>query len=128
MSKKPLTFSKPLSHNPFAELAARRDALPPFPDLEKADEAVSATAKELSRGPLRAVLRLTHKGRGGKEVTLVEKLGLPDDELERWCKDLKTALGCGGAAEGGSLVLQGDQRERLPALLEARGVSKITVG
>jgi translation initiation factor 1 len=29
--------------------------------------------------------------------------------------------------EDGALVLQGDQRERLPKLLAARGVKKITV-
>ena len=45
-----------------------------------------------------------------------------------WLKALKGSLGCGGVVEEEALVLQGDQRERLPALLAARGVRKVTVG
>lgn len=71
---------------------------------------------------------MERKGRGGKEVTVVDKLGLRAAELEAWCKDLKHALGCGGAVEGEAIVLQGDLRSRIPAVLTARGVAKVTVG
>jgi translation initiation factor 1 len=71
---------------------------------------------------------MERKGRGGKEVTVVEQLGLKAKELEAWLKALKDALGCGGAVEGETLVLQGDQRKRLPAILESRGVRKIISG
>jgi translation initiation factor 1 len=74
------------------------------------------------------VVRMERKGRGGKEATVVEQLGLPARELERWLKELKAALGCGGGIEEGNLVLQGDQRERLRAILERRGVRRISVG
>jgi translation initiation factor 1 len=67
-------------------------------------------------------------GRGGRTVTVVEKLDLPPRQLEDWLGELKRALGCGGAVEGGALVLQGDIRERIARLLEARGVKKVTVG
>src|SRR5207237_835788 len=36
--------------------------------------------------------------------------------------------GRGGVNEEGSIVLQGDQRKRLPKILEARGVRRVTVG
>jgi translation initiation factor 1 len=78
--------------------------------------------------PARAVVRLERKGRGGKEATVVEKLGLAPAQAERWVKELKASLGCGGAVEGDALVLQGDQRERVKALLERRGVRKVTLG
>jgi translation initiation factor 1 len=78
-------------------------------------------------GPARAVVRFERKGRGGKAVTVVEKLGLGPRELEAWLGELKRALGCGGAVEGDALVLQGDLRGRVGALLEARGVRKVTV-
>lgn len=80
------------------------------------------------KGPARAVVRLERKGRGGKEATIVEKLDLAPAELERWCKELKSALGCGGAVDGASIVLQGDLRKRLEGVLLARGVRKVTVG
>jgi translation initiation factor 1 len=47
---------------------------------------------------------------------------------DEWLKALKAALGCGGTVEDERLVLQGDQRKRLPALLHARGVKKVTLG
>lgn len=73
-------------------------------------------------------MRFEKKGRGGKAVTVVEKLGLSPRELEAWLGDLKRALGCGGAVEGDALVLQGDLRERVAPLLAARGVRKVTIG
>ncbi|HVG62233.1 MAG TPA: translation initiation factor [Hyalangium sp.] len=110
-------------HNPFAALSNKREELPSRP----APEAAPQKAEE-RKGPARAVVRMERKGRGGKEVTVVEQLGLPPAQLEVWLKALKGALGCGGAVEEESLVLQGDHRERLPALLESRGVRRVIVG
>ncbi len=107
--------------SPFAALAGLRDALPPGP----APKVVAAPVK---KGPGRAVVRMERKGRGGKEATVIEKLGLSATDLETWCKELKQALGCGGAVDGETIVLQGDLRPRLPAVLTAKGVAKVTVG
>jgi translation initiation factor 1 len=105
-------------NNPFAALQSKRDELPagkpPPPKKEKP-------------GPARAVVRMERKGRGGKEVTVVEQLGLPASELEKWLKALKQGLGCGGVVEDDTLVLQGDQRERIEPLLLGRGVRKVTI-
>jgi translation initiation factor 1 len=104
----------------FSALEALRSQLPPGP---RSVEPLPAADKP----PTRAVVRYERKHRGGKEVTFVEKLGLSADDLARWCRELKQALGCGGAIEEGAIVLQGDQRMRVPALLEKRGVGGITV-
>jgi len=106
-------------HNPFAGLRDKLGELPQGPAPREPDP---------PKGPARAVVRMERKGRSGKEVTVVEQLGLNLRELEAWLKDLKGALGCGGALEEDTLVLQGDQRKRLPALLTARGVRKVAVG
>jgi translation initiation factor 1 len=111
-------------HNPFAALKDKLGDLPRGPDPASAERAVEPVRK----GPARAVVRLERKGRRGKEVTLVEQLGLRERELADWLKEMKAALGCGGAIEGDALVLQGDHRERLRELLEARGVRKVTIG
>jgi translation initiation factor 1 len=97
---------------------------PPAAPAGPSDPPRAAPAKP---GPARAVVRFEKKGRGGKAVTVVEKLDLGPAELARWLGDLKRALGCGGAVEGDALVLQGDARERVGRLLEARGVRKVTV-
>src|SRR3954471_13225779 len=103
----------------FAALHALRDRLPPGPQPK--------AVVEKTAGPARAVVRLERKQRRGKEVTVVEKLGLPPAELERWCRELKQTLGCGGTVEGDAIVLQGDFRKRLPDVLTARGVVRTTV-
>ena len=105
----------------FAALAALRDQVP------AGTAPVVPHHAPPPRGPARAVVRLERKGRGGKEATIVEKLELAPAELERWCKELKSALGCGGAVDGEVIVLQGDLRKRLEQVLLARGVRKVTV-
>ena len=58
---------------------------------------------------------------------IFELLELPTPELKVWLKEIKKKLGCGGFIEGDALVFAGDQRERLPSLLEERRVGKVTV-
>lgn len=111
--------------DPFAALEALRSSLPagPAPSAPR-----PPPAKPIEKPPARAVVRMERKGRGGKEVTVVDKLGLKPAVLEDWCRALKQALGCGGAVDGELIVLQGDLRARLPAVLTARGVEKVTIG
>jgi translation initiation factor 1 len=106
-------------NNPFGALGGLREALPTGPEPK-----VTAPKQKL---PARAVVRLERAGRRGKEVTVVEHLELSVAEREAWLKDLKSALGCGGALEEEALVLQGDLRERAAKWLEKRGVKKVTV-
>jgi translation initiation factor 1 len=122
--------SKPF-HTPFASLSGLRESLPQAPvsapPVASKPVASATPATPAGKTIPRAVVRMERSGRGGKEVTVVEHLGLNPVDRDRWLKALKAALGCGGQVEDGGLVLQGDQRERLPKLLAARGVKKITV-
>lgn len=113
---------KQKSGNPFASLEALRASLP------KGEPAVAAASKaEKPKGPERAVVQYERKGHGGKEATRITHLCGSTDEAERWAKQLKQKLGCGGHADGRDVVLQGDQRKRLPEVLGAAGVQKVTV-
>jgi translation initiation factor 1 len=114
-----VTTKKPPT-GPFAGLAGLRDQLPTGP-------APAAAAPVIAKGPARAVVRLEKKGRRGKEATIIEKLELPAAQLETWCRELKQALGCGGAVDGDAIVLQGDLRRRVEPVLIAKGVRKVTV-
>jgi len=60
-------------------------------------------------------------GRGGKTATLVTGLPGSEADLDTLLKALKAQVGAGGTREGRNLVIQGDLRERLAALLESRG-------
>ena len=124
-----------MKNNPFADLGKQLGL--PASEGTSSSDATQEAAKPpgthaptdlRTRGPVRAVVRMERAGRGGKEATVVEQLGLDTAELDEWLKALKAALGCGGSVEGENLMLQGDHRKRLPAVLKARGVRKVIVG
>lgn len=68
-----------------------------------------------------AKLRIEKSGRNGKTVTVVDGLPKNAEFLARLLSDLKRACGAGGSAAESALEIQGDQRERVRALLVARG-------
>jgi len=117
-------------HNPFGALGALRDTLPAGPVQPEPVSPAPASAAKAPTGRTypRAVVRMERSGRGGKEATVIEQLQLTARERESWLKALKSSLGCGGSIEGDSIMLQGDQRERLKRVLADRGVKKVIVG
>ncbi|NCC95819.1 MAG: translation initiation factor [Synergistales bacterium] len=70
----------------------------------------------------RAGLRIERKGRKGKTVTIIEGMTLDQDGLGLLAKELRKAMGCGSSVEGASVVLQGDNRERIGSWLREKGV------
>ena len=113
-------------HNPFEAL--RGLAVPAPAAAGDVDGRPAPPPPDGSKLIPRAVIRVERSGRRGKEVTVVEHLAIAAAARDEWLKALKAALGCGGSVEGERLVLQGDQRKRLPALLQGRGVKKVIVG
>ena len=61
------------------------------------------------------------KGRGGKTATTITGLPGSEAELDGLLKSLKQFCGTGGSREARTLVLQGDQRERLLERMLALG-------
>ena len=61
------------------------------------------------------------KGRGGKVVTVVTGISLPDKDLDALGKQLKAACGSGGTVKDGVIEVQGDHIDRIVALLVAQG-------
>jgi translation initiation factor 1 len=92
---------------------------PPVTPADLAASAKAAAQAQLSQDVVR-VSRET-KGRGGKAVTLVKGITLPDNALEALGKQLKTACGSGGTVKEGIVEVQGDHCERIVALLCAQG-------
>jgi len=100
----------------------------PFAVLGHHDASTVGAGKREAVVPVFAVVRRERKGRGGKDVTVVD-LALADEALSRaWFKEAKAALGCGGAWQDGTWILQGDQRDRVRVWLQGRGVCRVTLG
>ncbi|MBS8240979.1 translation initiation factor Sui1 [Marinobacter lipolyticus] len=61
------------------------------------------------------------KGHKGKGVTLVTGIPLAEKELKAFAKVLKAKCGTGGTVKDGVVEIQGDQRDILVPLLQAKG-------
>lgn len=66
-------------------------------------------------------VRLDRAGRGGKAVTVVEGAQGGPETLGELLRSLKTGCGAGGTLKDRVIEIQGDQRDRVAALLEKRG-------
>lgn len=60
-------------------------------------------------------------GRGGKAVTLVKNLVLSAGDLKALAKKLKQECGTGGTIKEGVIEIQGEQRQRIAAVLQELG-------
>jgi translation initiation factor 1 len=69
----------------------------------------------------RVYVSLDRKNRGGKPVTLVEGLRLPGEELDALGKELKTQCGVGGSVKEDTILIQGDQCDRVVRALQLKG-------
>lgn len=69
----------------------------------------------------RLTVRIDRKGRAGKQVTLVSGFVGREEDLKELGKMLKVKCGVGGSAKDGEIVIQGDFRERVTALLKEAG-------
>ena len=67
------------------------------------------------------VVKIDRKGRGGKQVTVVEGFIGTGDDLTDLGKTLKTKCGVGGSAKDGVILVQGDQRDKITAILTDLG-------
>lgn len=65
-------------------------------------------------------IRRETKGRKGKGVTVISGLLLEEGALKALAKDLKKLCGTGGAVKEHSIEIQGDNREKIKAFLEAK--------
>ena len=84
-------------------------------------------AKETAPRPLPADgtvrIRRETQGRKGKTVTVIHGLSLTDGALEELARALKQHCGSGGTIHKGTIVIQGDHRQRIRELLEKKGYS-----
>lgn len=87
-------------------------------EKEKAEPAPLAT-----RGGGKGGIRLRLERRAsGRLVTVLTGLPGGPDEVAALLRQLKAACGAGGTARAEAVEIQGDQRERVEAVLASRGL------
>ena len=90
------------------------------PDFEFQDNA-AAGAAALPPPQQNLCVQLDKKQRGGKQVTLITGFVGADADLQALGKLLKTKCGVGGSAKDGEIVVQGDFRDKVLAVLTQAG-------
>jgi translation initiation factor 1 len=59
--------------------------------------------------------------KGGKVATVVEGFVGTEADLEAMGKELKSKCGVGGTVKDGVVIIQGEQRDKVVAMLQAKG-------
>lgn len=75
----------------------------------------------LEPGKQKLIVRIDHRQRAGKQVTLIEGFKGKSEDLAALAKTLKTRCGVGGTAKDGEITIQGDLRDKLVTLLTSMG-------
>ncbi|MCP9849953.1 translation initiation factor [Cyanobium sp. Morenito 9A2] len=86
--------------------------------LRRPEPGESATTP---RAQQRVRVQRTKAGKGGKTVTLIHGLDLPEADAKALLRTLKARAGSGGTLKDGLIELQGDQVAAALALLEQEG-------
>jgi len=89
-------------------------------DSGRIDEPKAKAERPMGDGIVR-IQRQT-SGRKGKGVCLISGIDLDDAELTKLAAELKKKCGCGGAVKDGVIEIQGDKRDLIKSLLEAKGM------
>jgi translation initiation factor 1 len=115
-----------LGQNPFAALSGA--GLPPAP-APSAQPQLPGKPAAPAKNRGRVDIRRETGNRGGKTVTVVDGfigIGLP--EKEALTKKMRAACGCGGTVKDGAIEIQGDQREKIAAILAEAGFRPVFAG
>jgi len=117
-----------LGQNPFGALS--NAGLPVAPQLVlNRIQQPKTKEPEPAKNRGRVDIKRETGGRGGKTVTVVSGfVGIGQPEKETLCKKMRGACGCGGTVKDGQIEIQGDQREKIAAILVDAGFRPVFAG
>ncbi|SIQ61680.1 translation initiation factor [Maribacter ulvicola] len=69
-----------------------------------------------------------YEKRKGKPITILEGYTGADEDFKKLAKELKTKLSVGGSFKDDKIIIQGDYRDKIMAILKDKGFSVKRVG
>lgn len=83
--------------------------------------------EQVEKNKFVAVFRIESNGRGGKTVTVLDKLPQEENFLKELTKEFKIKCGVGGSYKTengfGQIEIQGDKRDQMKKILEQKGIN-----
>ncbi len=98
-----------------------------FPDHEVSQESES-TPDENAIWLQEEPIICKYEKRKGKPITILEGYNGADGDFEKLAKELKTKLSVGGTFKGHSIIIQGNYRDKIMAILKDKGFKVKRVG
>tara|TARA_R110002050_G_scaffold56512_1_gene127025 strand:- start:126704 stop:127033 length:330 start_codon:yes stop_codon:yes gene_type:complete len=69
-----------------------------------------------------------YEKRKGKPITILEGYTGADEDFKKLAKELKTKLSVGGSFKDDAIIIQGDYRDKIMAILKGKGFKVKRVG
>lgn len=98
------------------------------PDFEYETDQDQTPTTTLAPKQQKLRVLLDRKQRGGKTVTLVQGFVGTDEDLKSLEKLLKNKCGVGGSSKDGEIIIQGDRKTQIAALLQEMGYKTVMSG
>ncbi|HDZ06176.1 hypothetical protein LCGC14_0128550 [marine sediment metagenome] len=98
-----------------------------FPEHEQEETPVTKESKKsiwLQDDPIIC----KYEKRKGKPITILEGYTGADEDFKKLAKELKTKLSVGGSFKDDKIIIQGDYRDKIMAILKDKGFSVKRVG
>tara|TARA_R110002073_G_scaffold31871_3_gene97300 strand:+ start:5493 stop:5822 length:330 start_codon:yes stop_codon:yes gene_type:complete len=98
-----------------------------FPD-HKTSESTSKTNKKDSIWLQDDPIICKYEKRKGKPITILEGYNGTTQDFKKLTKELKTKLSVGGSFKDDKIIIQGDYRDKIMAILKEKGFNVKRVG
>jgi len=99
-----------------------------FPDHEPSHEQEEATIENHELFIQAAPMICKYEKRKGKATTIIEGYEGSDEDFKILAKEIKTKLSVGGSFKDGAIIIQGDYRDKIMAILKDKGFKTKRVG
>lgn len=90
-------------------------------DLPEGEDTQESVSSNEPRRTDRLHISIEKKGRKGKTATIIDGFTCSDSELEDIARSLKQKIGTGGSARGGEILIQGEWKDKVSAILSDLG-------
>ena len=99
-----------------------------FPDHEVSNEPEELVEREHELFVQKEPMICKFEKRKGKPTTIIEGYEGDDEDFKILAKEIKTKLSVGGSFKDGAIIIQGDYRDKIMAILKDKGFKTKRVG